>query len=70
MASWLYETGREESEIYGSGSRYYNVFYTRDLEVALKKAYEGGRTYLSRSCRKEDGTTATQTYDGINKEWS
>ena len=36
--SWIYETGREQSEILGSGSTRYNVVKTTDKEKAFKEA--------------------------------
>ena len=65
---WLYETGRDEPEILGSGSTYYNIFRTRDEKLALEKAFDGYRNYLIRS-RKENGKEIRQWYDGPTRKW-
>ena len=58
---WLYETGREEPEILGSGSTYYNVVYTKDENEAMKLSKEAARNYLRRT-RTENDVTITQEY--------
>ena len=66
---WIYETGREESEILGSGSTYYNVIKTKDEQKAFKEAMDGSHNYLVRY-KKKDGITITrQWYDGYSKSW-
>lgn len=59
--NWLYETGREEPEILGSGSTYYNVVRTKDENEAMKLSKEAARTYLRRTQTK-NGVTITQEY--------
>jgi CYTH domain-containing protein/predicted ATPase len=66
---WIYETGREESEILGSGSSYYNVFKTKNEEEALKEAMNGYRNYLVRYKKKNGITISRQWYDGHAKIW-
>lgn len=65
---WLYETGRDEPEILGSGSTYYGVFQTRDEKLAFEKAFDGYRNYLIR-CKKENGKEIRQWYDGPTRKW-
>lgn len=66
---WIYETGREESEILGSGSTYYNVLETKDEKKAFEEAFNGTRNYLIRY-KIVDGTTQNrQWYDGYSKSW-
>ena len=66
---WIYETGREESEILGSGSSYYDVFKTNDEEQALKELMNGYRNYLIRYKKKNGITIARQWYDCHSKSW-
>lgn len=65
---WIYETGKEEPEILGSGSNYYNIFKTKDEEKAMKASKECGRTYLIRY-KYIDSNKITQYYDGQSKSW-
>ena len=66
---WIYETGRDEPEILGSGSMTYNVFKTKNEEEAYKAAFDGLRNYLIRY-KKKDGVTITrQWYSGDSKCW-
>ena len=66
---WIYETGREESEILGSGSTYYNVIETKNEKKAFEEAFNGTRNYLIRY-KIVDGTTQNrQWYDGNSKSW-
>ena len=51
---WVYETGREEPEILGSGSHLYNVVKTKDKEEAFRLSKECARNYISRY-HKVDG---------------
>lgn len=50
FVEWLYETGRDEPEILGSGSNYYNVVQFHNLEDAMNayKELNVGRNYLTR----------------------
>ena len=59
--NWMYETGREEPEILGSGSTYYNVVHTKDENEAMKLSKEAARNYLRRT-RTENDVTITQEY--------
>ena len=68
IVDWIYETGREVSEILGSGSSYYNIFKTKNEDEALKAAKESGRTYLIRKKKVED-RTIQQWYDAQSKTW-
>lgn len=66
---WIYETGREESEILGSGSTYYDVIKTKDEQKAFKEAMDGYHNYLVRYKKKDGITIARQWYDGYSKSW-
>ena len=57
---WNYETGREESEILGSGSTYYDVIKTKDDQKAFKEAMDGYHNYLVRYKKKDGITIARQ----------
>ena len=59
---WTYETGREEPEIMGSGSSFYNVFKSKSKDEVFKESKNAGRNYITRS-RKVDGKK-------IHQEWS
>jgi len=65
---WLYETGRDEPEILGSGSRTYNVVRTKDEDEAFRLSKECARNYISRS-RKVNGEKVYQWYDPYSKSW-
>lgn len=65
---WVYETGREEPEILGSGSHLYNVVKTKDKEEAFRLSKECGRNYISRY-RKVNGEKIHQWYDPYSKTW-
>lgn len=62
-AQWVYETGREEPEILGSGSQEYNVVRTTNQGQAFLLSKEAGRNYLIRS-RTINGLRETQWWDG------
>lgn len=66
---WIYETGREESEILGSGSNFYDVIKTKDEQKAFKEALNGYHNYLIRYKKKDGVTIAHQWYDGYSKSW-
>lgn len=66
---WIYETGREESEILGSGSTYYDVIKTKDEQKAFKEAMDGYHNYLIRYKKKDGITICRQWYDGYSKSW-
>lgn len=68
IEDWIYETGREDSEILGSGSNYSCVERTRDKEKALELATNGYRNYLIRN-KKVNGNTIRQFYDFERKIW-
>ena len=65
---WVYETGREEPEILGSGSHLYNVVRTKDEAEAFKLSKECARNYISRY-RKVNGEKVCQWYDPYSKTW-
>ena len=67
-AGWVYEVGREEPEILGSGSNYYNVVTTRDEAEALEWVKQAARYYITRSCHI-DGKRVRQWYDFHEKKW-
>ena len=65
---WFYETGRDETEILGSGSRTYNVVTTKDESEAFELVKKCSRNYLKRKC-KMNGMIISQWYDFYSKEW-
>lgn len=66
---WIYETGKNETEILGSGSVYYNVITTQDEQKAFKDAFDGHRNYLIRYKKKDGKKIANQWYDSYSKSW-
>ena len=66
--SWIYEVGREEPEIQGSGSSWYNVVRTRDEAEAFRLFKEKACNYILRTC-KENGRTIRQYYNFCSKTW-
>ena len=66
---WIYETGREESEILGSGSSYYNVKTTKDEQKAFEEAKNGYNNYLIRYKIENGMTVSHQWYDSHSKSW-
>ena len=67
-AEWVYETGREEPEILGSGSNYYSVVTTRDEAEAFELVKQAARNYISRSC-VINGKRVYQWWDSYSKKW-
>ncbi len=67
-AEWIYETGRSESEILGSGSREYNIVRTKDEAEAFRLSKEAARNYISRSCIIK-GKKVYQWWDGYSNKW-
>ena len=65
---WIYETGREELEILGSGVHRYNVVRTADEKEAFELSKTGARNYIARM-RKVNGETVRQWYDLYSKTW-
>lgn len=65
---WIYETGRDEPEILGSGSYTYNVVKTKDEDEAFCLFKECARNYISRS-RKVNSEKVYQWYDSYSKTW-
>ena len=65
---WLYETGREEPEILGSGSSEYSVVKTYDEAEAFRLSKECGRNYINRF-KKQNGKKICQWYDMYAKQW-
>ena len=61
-AEWVYETGREEPEILGSGSNFYSVVYTKDETEAFELVKQAARNYIDRTCYVE-GKRVRQWYD-------
>lgn len=66
---WIYETGREESEILGSGSNHYNVTRTHDEHKAFELAMNTSNNYLIRYKIENHKTIARQWYDFQCKHW-
>ena len=64
----LYETGIEHAEVLGSESTRENVFSSRDEAEAFKAFRLGGRNYLSRTVKRDEGIY-TEYYDGYTKSW-
>ena len=62
---WIYETGREEPEILGSGSSYYSVVRSKDEKEIFKLFKEAARNYIIRY-RRVNGQKITQWFDGHN----
>ena len=67
-AEWVYETGREEPEILGSGSNFYSVAYTKDETEAFELVKQAARNYIDRTCYV-DGKRVRQWYDFHEKKW-
>ena len=67
-SKWVYETGREEPEILGSGSHWYNVIRTTNEAKAFELFKEAGRNYITRS-RTTNGNRETEWWDAHSKEW-
>lgn len=65
---WIYETGKEEPEILGSGSTYYNIKKTKSEEQAFIDYKEDRQDYLIRF-RFENKKRISQWYDCGQKEW-
>lgn len=65
---WTYTTGREEPEILGSGSQWYNVVNTKDEDEALRLFREAGRNYLRRH-RTVNNETITEYFDPSKRNW-
>jgi len=66
---WIYETGREEPEILGSGSSFYSVETTKDETEAFRLAKESARNYLVRY-KRINGVKITEYYDPYEKKWA
>ena len=67
-SKWVYETGREEPEILGSGSREYNVIRTTDEDQAFRLSKEAARNYITRT-RTINGVKETQWWDRQARQW-
>ena len=65
---WIYETGRDEPEILGSGSHLYNMIHTKDEAEAFKLSKECGRNYIERY-RYVNGEKVSQWYNQFAKTW-
>ena len=66
----FYETGIEEPEILGSGSRYSNVVCFQSEERAFEAFRQGGRNYLRRiTYRNHPPYKTTAQWDDIEKIW-
>lgn len=63
---WTYETGEEVAEIFGSGSSYYHVYETDNIDEALHKYNSSFRNYLIRKQFK-DGHMIREFYDDEKK---
>lgn len=66
--AWIYEVGREEPEILGSGSNKYHVVNTEEEHKAFQLLQEAGRNYIKRS-RTVHNTRETQWWDFDTKQW-
>ena len=66
---WIYETGREESEIMGSGSTYSNVLKTYDEKEAFREAHNHNRNYIIRYKKKDGITIKRQWFDEYSQDW-
>ena len=66
----FYETGIEEPEILGSGSRYSNVVCFQSEERAFEAFRKGGRNYLRRiTYRNSPPYKTTELWDDAEKCW-
>ena len=65
---WVYEVGREEMEILGSGSSKYDTHFTKSEEDAFRQVQLKGRNYIR---RRKVGTNGkkSQMYDFREKNW-
>lgn len=63
---WTYETGEEISEIFGSGSRYENIYRTDNFEDALLQYGKLSRNYLVRKQFK-DKKMIREVYNPLKK---
>lgn len=68
-AQWVYETGRDESELSSSSYLEYNVVRTANEAQAFELAREAGRNYIIRS-RTINGIRETQWWDGRSQKWT
>lgn len=68
---WVYETGRFEPEILGSGGDYSDVYKTEDMEDAISHATapDSRRNYLVRYRKDESQRTVAETYDRRTGTW-
>lgn len=48
FVEWIYKTGREEPEILGSGSMFYDVKLTKNMEEAFQLYTKNHRNFLTR----------------------
>lgn len=65
---WVYEIGREEAEILGSGSSKYDRFFTKSFDLAMEEMKKCGRNYMRRRKVGANGRNA-QYYDFRDKTW-
>lgn len=65
---WIYESGYEVPEILGSGSTFYNVFFTRDEKDAIS-SLNNGRNYLTRFKKEKGLIIDRQYYDSDKNIW-
>ena len=66
---WIYETGYEEPEILGSGSRRYNISKTKNEEKAFRDVLSGNKNYLIRYKKCNDEVIICESYDFYSKRW-
>lgn len=67
--AWTYEVGREEPEILGSGSTFYNVETTTDEVEAFELLKKAARNYLIRY-KKINGIKIIEYYEPYQKIWT
>jgi CYTH domain-containing protein len=67
--NWIYETGKEEPEILGSGSSYSCVVTTSNEDSAFRFFKENCRNYLIRKKVINGKTIFQQWYDNYSKSW-
>lgn len=65
---WCYETGKEETNILGSGSNRYNIVTTKCEDEAFKLFKDSSRNYLHRY-KRENGKIITQWYNYYLNQW-
>ena len=65
---WVYEVGREEMEVLGSGSSKYNVLFTKSEARAFSEVNKQGRNYIRRRVAGTNGRNS-EYWDFREKCW-